>query len=302
MRTLISISMHSSLSSMQRIATKTMYVKSSVSLWWCLRSTLVLTTMGAGLFWGTATASETRICIIKGPDGESFPCTVYPPLTTAPKRAGLVVHLYGSDGSHLDYNAGRPPFEEMRRILAERGYWLVIPELGPRHWMNDAATVRLDATIAEMVRTEHIAPSRVHLLGTSMGGTCSLIYTMAHPGKIRSVVAIFPITDLICWLDEAPTYRAIVDMAHGLTPAHEGDALRSLSPLWNVPAFRGTPIYLLHGDHDLTVPLHHSRDFAEALLQAGEQVIYREARAESHRDEIARPFQIELAEFLTKED
>src|SRR5690606_688022 len=113
--------------------------------------------------------------------------TVYAPRSAPGTKAGLVIHLYGHNGSNIGFNAGRPPFDTIRKRLAERGYWLVIPDLGPRHWMNEGAVARLDAVIEHWVSQEGVDPERVHLLGSSMGGTSSLIYVMRRPGKIRSV-------------------------------------------------------------------------------------------------------------------
>jgi len=153
---------------------------------------------------------------LRAPGGRpEVTCTIYPPQPAPPGQAGLVVHLYGSGGSHKTHNAGRAPYDELRRLLAARGYWLVVPELGPRHWMSDAACDQVDAVIAAMVQNEALDPARVHLLGTSMGGGSSLIYVMRRPGKIASVAAIFPMTDFAQWLQEKPGYRQAIETAHG---------------------------------------------------------------------------------------
>lgn len=241
--------------------------------------------------------------MLPGPEGEAaIPCTVYPPRPMPDGGAGLVVHLYGSGGSHKDpnYNVGRPSYAQFRELLAARGYWLVVPELGPAHWMNDAACAKVDAVIASMVKQEKVDPSKVHLLGTSMGGGSSLIYVLRRPNRIRSVVAVFPMTDFATWLKERPGYRPKVEKAHDIAPENRDEALQAISPLYHVEAFRKTPVFLLHGDKDVVVPPHHSIDFAAKLKQKGYAVIYREAAGEVHRDEIAQPYQKELADFLTK--
>jgi dipeptidyl aminopeptidase/acylaminoacyl peptidase len=229
-------------------------------------------------------------------------CTVYAPQPVPQGKAGLVVHLYGSGGSHKEYNVGRPPYDELRRLLAERGYWLVVPELGPRHWMNDAACRQVDTVIAALVQQEGVDPVRVHLLGTSMGGGSSLIYVLRRPGKIKSVAAVFPMTDFAKWLEEQPHYRPAVEEAHGITPEQRDASLREISPLAHPEAYRDTPVFLLHGDRDTIVPPHHSRDFAAALKDNGCSVIYREVAGATHSDTIAESYPRELADFLAKED
>lgn len=250
-----------------------------------------------------ASAAEPTVREIPGPKGQSVVVTtVYAPSPVPADKAGLIVHLYGSGGSHKDYNAGGPSYDKFRQIVAERGYWLVVPDLGGKHWMNDAACDQVDAVIAEMVQSEKVDPARVQLLGTSMGGGSSLIYVMRRPKKIKSVVSVFPMSDFTRWLDEAPGYRGRVESAHGVTDANRKEMLEKISPLQHPDAFRDTPIYLLHGAKDGTVKPHHSRDFAAALKEKGCPVTYREVPDEIHRDEIAQPHQQELADFLTKPD
>lgn len=252
------------------------------------------------VFAATPTASPGETIVRQLPGADSVIYTLYPPNPMPKGKAGLVVHFYGTGGTHENYNIGRPPYAEMRRLLAERGYWIAVPNLGPLHWMNDAACASVDALIAEMIKTEHVDPARVDLFGTSMGGASTLIYITRRPGKIKAAVALFPITDFNQWLEEMPKYRAGIEKAYAITPDQRETALRGLSPLQHLDAFRQTSLFLLHGDADPTVLPHHSRNLAAALKGKGYPVIYREAPGLKHNDEIARPYQQELADFLTE--
>ena len=252
-----------------------------------------------------AHAAEPVIRQVPGPDDHvPIACVVYAPQPVPEGKAGLVVHLYGSGGSHREneYNVGRAPYAAFRRLLAERGYWLVVPDLGPKHWMNAKACAQVDAVIAAMIKKERVDPERVHLLGTSMGAGSSLIYVMRRPERITSVVAVFPMTDFARWLQEKPGYRGPVEQAHGIAPEQRDATLAKLSPLLHPEAFRNVPVLLLHGDSDTVVPPHHSRDFAAALEEKGCAVIYHEVPGLTHNDKIAQAFQRELADFLTKEN
>jgi len=102
---------------------------------------------------------------------------------------------------------------------------------------------------------------RVHLFGTSIGAGSSLIHAMRRPRKVRSVVAIFPMTDFARWLEEQPRYREPVEEAHGISPEPRQQALGRISPIHNIAAFRDTPLYLLHGTQDSVVDPDHSRRF-----------------------------------------
>ena len=55
------------------------------------------------------------------------------------------------------------------------------------------------------------------MCSASMGAGCSLIYAMQRPGRIRSLVAVFPMTDLVRWLDEKTGYRTVVERAGSAT-------------------------------------------------------------------------------------
>lgn len=268
-----------------------------------LSTVSAIASVGMTFISPTAVASADtpviREVALPGTD-EVVVCSVYPPQVTPGEKTGLIVHLYGSGGSHTNFNAGRPPFDRFRQLIAERGYWLVVPELGPRHWMNDAAVARVDAVINEWIQQEGVDPERVHLLGSSMGAGSSLVYVMRSPGKVKSVGAIFPPTDLPRWGKGKPAYGEAMSVAHGLDDAGREAGLRALSPLYHPEAFRDTPVFILHGAMDDTIPVEHSRLFVEALKEQGSSVIYRETRDGMHKDEIVIPYQKEIADFLTK--
>ncbi|MCX6960002.1 MAG: prolyl oligopeptidase family serine peptidase [Verrucomicrobia bacterium] len=233
-------------------------------------------------------------------DPSSVECAAYPPrLSDNGKFAGIVLHLYGSNGSSHVYNMMREPYAKVRRLLWERGYWLLVPNLGPTHWMNDTAANTLDGIIEGMIRDHGVDPARVNILGTSMGGSSALIYTMRHPGRVRAICAVFPATDFEQWALETPRYLKVVADAHGVEPAEEASVLQALSPINHLESFKDIPVLLIHGDDDSTVPPHHSRDFATSLQQHGFPVTYREAQGIGHDDLIAEPFQQEIVDFLT---
>jgi len=228
----------------------------------------------------------------------AVPCTVYAPEETMGRKPGLVIHLHGAGGSHTFYNLMRPAYAQLRRWLREAGYWVVVPDLGPAHWMNARAVATLDAVIASMLAQGEVDPARVHLLGTSMGGGSALVYARQRPDVPRSVCALFPMTDFEAWVAETPEYLAPITQAHGLDDDNRCAALRALSPVHHGADFAKIPIYLLHGEADAIVPVHHSRDFAAALERAGGRVIYREMAGGGHDDEMAVGWQDDIRQFI----
>ncbi len=233
-------------------------------------------------------------------DAAAVKCAVYSPqLSHSPTKKGLVVHLYGRGGSCRSHNMMRESYAEVRRLLWERGYWLVVPDLGTDHWMNDRACKSVDAVIEGMIRDRDVDPARVHILGTSMGGGSGLAYVMRRPNRIRSICAVFPMTDFEQWVQERPGYLSGIARAHGVEPSEASSVLKALSALQHVESFAGIPVFLLHGSADTTVPTHHSREFAAALRNQNSPVTYREVPGLAHTDAVAEQFQQEIVEFLT---
>lgn len=226
-------------------------------------------------------------------------CTVYPPRCyNSGKNTGMVLHLYGHGGSCREYNMMRAPYKEVRHLLWERGYWLVVPELGGSHWMNDQTSESLDTIIESMIRDQNVRPNSVHILGTSMGGGSGLVYMIRHPSRVRSICAVFPMTDFAQWIKEAPSYLQSITQAHG---AKLSEILRTFSPLHHAAYFIDIPVLLIHGNSDSIVPVHHSRNFADALRKQGSPITYHEVSGVGHDDAIVKPFQHEIVDFFDQQ-
>lgn len=248
--------------------------------------------------WMRRTVSSTVRILPEEGHPLAVPCAIHPAAGTAGRRPGLVIHLYGRGGSHLAYNMLRPAYAELRRLLQESGYALLVPDLGPEHWMGGRTAETLDALIAAMAGRGEIDPQRVHLLGTSMGASAALVYAMQRPGALRSVCAVFPATDFEAWVKEKPGYLESIARTYGLDPAALGPSLRALSPLHHAADLARTPVYLLHGEADAVVPVHHSRDLAAALGAAGCRFQYREVPGAGHDDALAVSWQEDMFRFI----
>lgn len=239
------------------------------------------------------------VTIPGAPGDGDVACAVYPPLAQgAGGPSGMVIHLYGSSGSCRVFNMQRPPYMQVRRLLRERGYWLVVPDLGGAHWMNEPACRTIDAVIAAWIDNHGVDPARVHLLGTSMGGGSGLAYIARRPNRIRSMCAVFPMTDFARFTWDRPNYLAPILQAHHVSPDAAACLLDALSPIRHPDAYAGLPLLLLHGDQDPIVSVEHSRTFAAALRARGYPVTYREVPGFGHNDDIAEAYQREIADFL----
>ncbi len=250
----------------------------------------------AAWFLQTVVSTE-RILPLPG-DPLAVPCTIYPPMLKPGQKPGLVIHLYGHGGSHTYYNMMRPAFARLRRQLREAGYWLIVPGLGSERWMTPRAVATLDAIIAEMTLKDGVDPPKIHLIGTSMGGGSSLIYASQRPKTLRSLCAVFPMTDLVAWTKEQPWSLDSIAQAHGLDVNSATKALADLSPINHVAALTKTPLFLLHGDADACVPVHHSRELAAAVRAAGGEVVSHEVPGGGHDDGIVANWQNEIMKFI----
>lgn len=216
----------------------------------------------------------------------------------------LIVYLYGSGGSIHDsgatvnYNLGRPPYAKLRQLAADRGYYVLVPELGGSHWMSDRAERTLDAIIDQAMANNPIDPKRVHMMGTSMGGGSSLAYAIHRPDLVRSVCAICPMTDFAKWVQESPGYLAAISTAYGGGPAEAPEAWAKTSAMEHLDAFQNIPVFLVHGDADTIVKPDHSRLLAKALREKKSRVIFHEVEGIGHRDLIVGPFQEEIVDFF----
>ena len=213
-------------------------------------------------------------------------------------RKSLLIFLYGRGGSHREYNLSRPPYELLRKNLADRGYYVLVPELGPSHWMNHRARRVLDQIIERVLEDYPIDSSRVHIMGTSMGGGSALGYAVHRPNLIRSVVVRAPMTDFAQWHKENIRYRKELEAAFGGTPQEVPKPYAESSAMANLDALVNIPIFMIHGDLDVLVLPHHSKQLEEALRARGGHVLYRQAIGIGHNDKAIIGFENEVVDFF----
>lgn len=236
--------------------------------------------------------------------GESNPTSyllMTTPVCPANGKHPLIVYLYGAGGSINDYNLARPAYDDLRHLAAERGYDILVPELGPFHFMNDRAQHTLDAIIADAGadNVNAIDLNAVHMMGTSMGGMSSLAYAIHRPDLIRSVSSLMGISDPVQWVSEENTwYLNLLSTAYGGTPTQAPEAWREVSAMQNIDVFKSIPVFLVHGTADTVVPPSQSRQLAAALGAKGYEVTLREAQGLKHDDAAVTPFQCEIVDFL----
>ena len=213
-------------------------------------------------------------------------------------RRPLLIALYGSGGSLDDYNIGSPPFAMLRSLLAERGYYVLAPDLGSNNWMNDTAKSALDGIVAKVLKAYPVDRARVHIIGTSMGGYGALAYTVHQPDLIRSVCDHIGVTDPATWFKANPNYFDVVTHALGGAPDKAPDAYRRNSAIDHARVFEHIPMLMIYGDSDAIVPLQQGRMLAHALLDRGCPVTYHEVIGGQHANESIQGYEQEIVEFF----
>jgi len=222
----------------------------------------------------------------------------HPRTDTSPAKHSLLIFLYGAGGSLDLYNIKRPPYAQLRAQLAERGYYIVVPDLGKFHFMNDEAKKSLDGVVAQIRVQQEISKERVHVMGTSMGAGSSLAYAIHRPDLIQSVCAVMPMTDFATWVVENPSYLERVAKAYGGTYEQVPDAYDRNSSIRNVDAFANIPVMLIHGNADKIVVYEQSQRLAKSLQDKNYVCKFYTADKQGHKDEVMRNFQRQAIEFF----
>lgn len=119
---------------------------------------------------------------------------------------------------------------------------------------------------------------RVVAVGHSAGGHLALLNALdPRETPVTAVVALAPVTDL--------ERSALAGLGEGavipfLGPDPVAELYRVSSPLSR--PLTGVPHLVVHGDADQRVPVEHSRDYAEAVRDAGGEIEYHEVAGADH--------------------
>lgn len=194
---------------------------------------------------------------------------LYTPSTVAEsQRYPAVIALYGAGGSLQHYNFADPAFDNLRNELDRRGYFVLVPELGPSHFMDAAAVQKVDEVLKDAQLRRPIDGQKICLIGSSMGGGSAFAYAIQRPGSIRAIISHMGMTDFAAWWNENPKFRPILERSFDGSPATSANEYIKRSAQMNLGKLRNVHVMCIHGTHDSTVRATHS----EALVQARKSV------------------------------
>ncbi|MDC0175924.1 prolyl oligopeptidase family serine peptidase [Planctomycetaceae bacterium] len=254
------------------------------------------TTLALLLFCEPASAAE--LTFVPSGETEAEPYLLEKPASIETgKRYPLIVYLHGRGGDHKAQWRMKE-FTQFRKRTAERGYFVLCPHLGTDHWMNARARRVLTELLDKTLKSYPIDKTRVHMMGMSMGGGGSLIYTMYNKSRVRSVCNIFGVTDYSQFLKDSPQYKPSMSKALGGTPDTIPDVYKAQSVMAHLDTFQKLPILVLHGDRDIVVPVHHSRQFVKAMKTRGNKVVYKEVAGGRHLSSFIQGFENQILDFF----
>ncbi|MBD2843800.1 prolyl oligopeptidase family serine peptidase [Paenibacillus sp. IB182496] len=128
----------------------------------------------------------------------------------------------------------------------------------------------------QFVRAEYAqwisAPELVYLEGGSGGGGNVMAAVGKFPDLFAAATAYYGMSDYAAWYEQDQTgeFRDELDVWVGGPPAEDTERYRARSGCALAPNLL-TPLYMAHGEHDIRVPVSHSRAYMETLRACGKQ-------------------------------
>ncbi len=219
-------------------------------------------------------------------DGLDIPAVLTLPSNRQAKDLPLILLPHGGpqarDYEHWDW---------MAQFFAWKGYAVIQPnyrgstgygtkftEAGLGEWglkmqddLNDAITALADRHIAD--------PKRVCIVGGSYGGYAAMRAAQRDGDKYRCAISYAGVSDLsaISRYDS----RFLQGREYRADLKEKAPDFSLVSPLKHAHEF-GTPILIMHGKLDLTVPVRQSREMAEQLKAEGKTYRYVEQPLGDH--------------------
>lgn len=188
--------------------------------------------------------------------GETF-IVVRPKNSTPPKRAILYVHgVEASDGSI----AWRNYAERMALLssIADAGHVLLSCTIGGNStWGNDLVLARITQAKNYLLGLGGVLPTKIALIGTSMGALASLAWAGANSSIASCVIGIIPVVNLTdIHANNRGGFQSAVNAAYsGAYSEGVYGATHNPDTMAGTGAFSSVPTQLWYGDSDsIAVP------------------------------------------------
>lgn len=201
---------------------------------------------------------------------------------------GIVIFLHGATHhcqqgfDSLIFNGS---FARIKNFLYQRNYVYVSPEYRGDSWMNQAAEYDLRQLIG--ILNSDFRTDRTFVIGGSMGGTASLIFSCRNNHLVSGVLALCPATDMkklyFQWAGTGRDFLArTIESAYGGTPETNPYEYEKRSVINHIECFRGKNVAIIHGTADDLIPVSHSRNFVRKAINSGIRIFYQEIKNGDH--------------------
>ncbi|HEX5417604.1 MAG TPA: S9 family peptidase [Chloroflexota bacterium] len=189
--------------------------------------------------------------------------------------ARAVVSIHGGPESQA-----RPAFDPIVQYLVNRGYVVLIPNVrgstgyGNRYSHLDDVEKRLDAVAdaraaAEWLGTTgHAHPRKIAAMGGSYGGFMVLSSLCTYPETWAAGVDLYGVANFITLLENTHPFRRKHRSAEYGSPEQHRELLGNLSPTNHLERIVA-PLFVVHGENDIRVPIGESEQVVSSLRERG---------------------------------
>jgi len=196
---------------------------------------------------------------------------IYRPKDPQGKSPLVVLGHGGFRGVPLEYR-------RLAEALVKVGYVVFVPEFRGQGQSQGsveyAAGEVLDLLSAVEVakKLDGVDANRVGLVGGGHGGTVVLL-ALARADGIACAAAISAPTDLVSLVREVPAFERELRLIRASAAPCDVNALRQRSPIYYASGVQ-TPVLILHGEKDRTIPARLAEGYAAVLKSRGKEVTY----------------------------
>jgi len=175
---------------------------------------------------------------------------------------------------------------EWAKVCGERGWLLACPDM--RHESEHTASLVVQHDVMDLVdyMCDHYAvdPSRIYLVGNSMGGMVAATVACKYPDRFAALADLRGATRLDLWYDEMePWRRAKIADEIGLPTSDPFSYERKSS--WEMAQnLRNVPTFIMHGTEDEIIPYHHATDLYDKMGEWGAEYVQIELYEGGHED------------------
>ena len=191
-------------------------------------------------------------------------------------------------GDPIDYFKTYTTFDEE---ASSRGWLLASPYCRGESWMNQTAQQDVLDMIDALKSNYSVDPSRIYIVGASMGGGAALTFAANNPDVVAAVADIFGVTNFIEYYYDSnasmhPQLQETIYSAFGGTPEDVPFTYQRYSSIYMATNFLNIPVYITHGTIDDVINVTHSRNLYNQLLKIGVEVVYDEVQGMGHSPDL----------------